>query len=132
MKKILLYLCLSLCATTIPAQINYQPTDPDNPIAFDGKILIYKGDTIILGPKTFFIDGSLPDSIAQTFPYVYTSMNEAVSHLTPGSAEEPMTLYSPPGSIGSTIPTTPRYAVRNKAVRPTVSSYAAPGCLSKV
>ena len=96
MKKILLYLCLSLCATTISAQINYQPTDPDNPIAFDGKILTYKGDTIILGPKAFFIDGSLPDSIARTFPYVYTSMNEAASHLTPGNAEEPMTLYFAP------------------------------------
>ena len=61
-----------------------------------GKILTYKGDTIILGPKAFFIDGSLPDSIARTFPYVYTSMNEAASHLTPGNAEEPMTLYFAP------------------------------------
>ena len=88
MKKILLFLCLSLCATTILAQINYQSTDPNNPIAFDGKTLIYKGDTIVLGPKTFFIDGSLPDNIARTYPYVYTSMNEAVNHLTPGSAED--------------------------------------------
>lgn len=96
MKKILLFLCLSLCATTISAQINYQSTDPNNPIAFDGKTLIYKGDTIVLGPKTFFIDGSLPDDIARTYPYVYTSMNEAVNHLTPGSAKEPMTLYFAP------------------------------------
>lgn len=92
----LLFLCLSLCATTISAQINYQSTDPNNPIAFDGKTLIYKGDTIVLGPKTFFIDGSLPDNIARTYPYVYTSMNEAVNHLTPGSAKEPMTLYFAP------------------------------------
>ena len=72
MKKMLLFLCLSLCATTIPAQINYQSTDPNNPIAFDGKTLIYKGDTIVLGPKTFFIDGSLPDNIAQTYAFVFS------------------------------------------------------------
>ena len=129
MKKILLFLCLSLCATTISAQINYQSTDPNNPIAFDGKTLIYKGDTIVLGPKTFFIDGSLPDDIARTYPYVYTSMNEAVNHLTPGSAKEPS--ISPPGSIGSTTPTTPKYASRNKVVRLTASSSAVPDYLSK-
>ena len=128
----LLFLCLSLCATTIPAQINYQSTDPNNPIAFDGKTLIYKGDTIVLGPKTFFIDGSLPDNIARTYPYVYTSMNEAVNSSDTGKCRRTHDpLFLPPGSIGSTIPTTPKYAGRNKVVRLTASSSAVPDYLSK-
>ena len=89
MKKTRLLLSALLCAATLSAQYPYQATDPDDPIYFDGKTVIYHADTITLGPKTFFIDGSLPDTISRVCRYVYTSVQEAVGHLTPGTADDP-------------------------------------------
>ena len=96
MKKTRLLLSALLCAATLSAQYPYQATDPADPIYFDGKTVIYHTDTITLGPRTFFIDGSLPDTISRVYPYVYTSVQEAVGHLTPGTAETPMKLYFAP------------------------------------
>ena len=50
---ILLFSCIFSQAQE---KIPYHSLDPNNPIEFTGKTIIYKGKTIILGPKAFFID----------------------------------------------------------------------------
>jgi hypothetical protein len=98
MKKIffislLLFFCLFSKAQK---KIDYQSLDTKNPIQFNGKTIIYNGRTIVLGPKSFFIDRQLSDAEAAKHPYVFTSINEASKHLTDGSEVVPMTLYIAP------------------------------------
>ena len=40
---------------------NYSSLDPSQPIEFKGNCLRYADKEIILGPKTFFVDGQLSD-----------------------------------------------------------------------
>ncbi|GEC72670.1 hypothetical protein SAMN05443543_105126 [Flavobacterium flevense] len=77
-------------------KITYQSLDSKNPIKFNGKSIVYKGKTIELGPKSFFIDRELTDAQTARYPYVYNSVNEAVKHLTDGNETEPMTLFIAP------------------------------------
>lgn len=120
-----------LCAATLSAQYPYRATDPADPIYFDGKTVIYHTDTITLGPRTFFIDGSLPDTISRVYPYVYTSVQEAVGHLTPGTAEAPMKLYFAPWVYWVDDPDDRRCDGRSRAAHPMALSYVATGCISK-
>ena len=51
---------------------------------------------ISLGPHTFYVDGSLSAEVAAESPYIFNDFNEAMAHLTDGSAEEPMRVYIAP------------------------------------
>ncbi len=84
-------------STVIQAQItNYQSLDIQNPIHWYESGLIYNGDSIALGPKSFFIDGQLSDEQCQTSPYIFNSINEACQHLSSGTETEPMVLNIAP------------------------------------
>lgn len=61
-----------------------------------GNTVLYKGKTIQLNEKNFYIDGSLTKQEAEKSPFVFVSVNDAVSHLTDGTESNPMTLYIAP------------------------------------
>ncbi|RVT76674.1 hypothetical protein EOD40_09240 [Flavobacterium sufflavum] len=90
---LLLLLCL---LSKAQEKIPYHSLDPNNPIEFNGKTIIYKGKTILLGPKAFFIDRQLSNTQIAKNPYVFNSINEASKHLTDGTETAPMTLYIAP------------------------------------
>ena len=98
MKKIFfISLLLLFCLFSIAQEkIDYHSLDIKNPIQFNGTKIIYKGRTIALGPKSFFIDRELSDAEAAKYPYIFNSINEASKHLTDGSEAAPMTLYIAP------------------------------------
>jgi hypothetical protein len=75
---------------------NYQSLDITQPIKFSGRSITFSGDTILLGPRAFFIDGNLPDSIVRQYPYVFNSVKTAAAHLTNGNEETPMMVYLAP------------------------------------
>ncbi|MES2238835.1 MAG: hypothetical protein V4497_01110 [Bacteroidota bacterium] len=77
-------------------KIPYQSLDTKNPIEFTGKTIIYKGKTIVLGSKAFFIDRQLSDTQVAKYPYVFNSINQAVKQLSDGTETTPMTLYIAP------------------------------------
>lgn len=92
--KVLLVMCC--LALHLSAQTNYQSMDPENPIEFKGDRIVYQGKEILLGPKTFFIDGQLTDEIVKQNPYVYNSFNAAAAQFTAGTEAEPMKVYIAP------------------------------------
>lgn len=65
-------------------------------LVFAENHIIYKGETIKLGPKSFFIDGELLNEQASKYKYVFNSINEASKHVTHGTEEVPMVLYIAP------------------------------------
>ncbi len=75
---------------------NYYSLDAKHPISFVGKYIVYNGDTILLGPRSFFIDGRLADTVTERYPYVFNSVNKAVQKITNGTEESPMTLFIAP------------------------------------
>lgn len=74
----------------------YQSLDPGDPILFGGDHIIYQGERIELGERSFFIDARLPDEVAEQYPYVYNTVNDAVEHIVDGTENEPMTLHIAP------------------------------------
>lgn len=78
------------------SSFKYQSLDAAQPIQFSGRQIIFKGDTMQLGPKAFFIDGNLPDSIVQQYPFVFNNVQDAAKQLTNGSETQPMVLYLAP------------------------------------
>ncbi len=74
----------------------YKPLDPRDPITFAGDHIIFRGKTITLGPKAFFIDGQLTDEQVAKYPYVFNSVNKASEKLTNGTEDSPMVLYIAP------------------------------------
>ncbi|MCX6333343.1 MAG: hypothetical protein NT092_03465 [Bacteroidia bacterium] len=75
---------------------SYKPLDPANPVVFGGDYILYRGETIKLGPKAFFIDGQLSDNEASKYPYVFNTINKAAENLTDGTEESPMILFVAP------------------------------------
>jgi hypothetical protein len=65
-------------------------------LEFHTDYIIYKGEIIKLGPKTFYIDGQLTAAEASKYLYVFNSVNEAAKHLTNGMEASPMVLYIAP------------------------------------
>ena len=63
---------------------HYSSLDPSQPIEFKGNCLRYADKEIILGPKTFFVDGQLSDREVAGNPYVFNSFNKAARHCNPG------------------------------------------------
>lgn len=98
MKIIILTLLYLMAAMTCSAQQIewYKSLDAGNPISFLGDHIVYKGESIMLGPKSFFVDGQLSDKEAAKYPYVFNTVNDAVEHLTDGTEESPMVLYIAP------------------------------------
>jgi len=90
-------ICL-LSAVLAPAQnaSGSYSLDPGNPIQFGEDYIVYKGQTIPLGPRAFFIDGQLTDAQIAGNPYVFNSVNKAAEHLTNGTEDAPMVLYIAP------------------------------------
>jgi hypothetical protein len=74
----------------------YKSLDGTDPLFFAGDHIVYKGKSIALGPKAFYIDGKFSDAEASKFPYVFNSVNKAVEHLTDGTEDSPMVLYLAP------------------------------------
>ena len=91
--SMLLFFCLF---SEAQEKIDYHSLDTKNPIQFNGTSILYKGRTIVLGPKSFFIDNQLSNAEAAKYPYVFNSINEASKHLSDGSEAAPMTLYIAP------------------------------------
>ncbi|MGX8698368.1 MAG: S-layer homology domain-containing protein [bacterium] len=52
--------------------------------------------TITLDAKNLYLDGRLSEEEAAKSEFVFTTFNEAVTHLTDGTAEEPMNLWIAP------------------------------------
>ena len=77
---------------------DYVALDSTNPIEFNGTNIVYGGQTIILGPKAIYVDGSLSQAVADKYSYVYTSITAALSAtaLTNGTEADPMTVYVAP------------------------------------
>ena len=65
-------------------------------LEFHGNYIAYKGKKIILGPRSFYIDGQLTSAEAAKHPYVFNSVNEAAKHLTDGTEGSPMVLNIAP------------------------------------
>ena len=75
---------------------NYSSLDPSQPIEFKGNCLRYADKEIILGPKTFFVDGQLSDREVADNPYVFNSFNKAAANFSAGTEAEPMKVYLAP------------------------------------
>jgi hypothetical protein len=75
---------------------SYRSLDPSNQIGFFGDRIVYKGDTITLSNKCFFVDGQLPDEQIAELPFVFNNLNEALQKIEEGSESAPMMLYIAP------------------------------------
>ena len=71
---------------------HYSSLDPSQPIEFKGNCLRYVDKEIILGPKTFFVDGQLSDREVADNPYVFNSFNKAAANFSAGTEAEPTSL----------------------------------------
>lgn len=87
MKRIHVLISLLVCCLTAASQ---------NTPQFQGKTIRYKGKAIQLNEKNFYIDGNLKSADIEKYPFVFTSVNEAVKHLSDGTESTPMTLYIAP------------------------------------
>jgi len=74
----------------------YTALDASDPVEFCGDHIVYGGETITLGEKTIYIDGSLSDDAADRYDYVYNNFIEAAAAFTDGTEEEPMRVYLAP------------------------------------
>lgn len=98
MKYLLTLAVLLIWSTVLYSQTNssYTSLCSDCTIDFANGHVIWGKDSIFLGPKSFFIDGSLSASLADQYPYVFNSIQNAVEKLIDGTEEEPMTMHIAP------------------------------------
>lgn len=96
--KLSLLITFLTLATSVMSQqpYAYHSLDQSDPICFGGDHIVYQGERIELGARSFFIDARLPDEVAARYPYVFNTVNEAVEHIIDGTEDEPMTLYIAP------------------------------------
>lgn len=67
------------------------------PAASSVDSVIYYGEQrVVLGPKSFLIDGSLSDQEIVGKKYMFNSLQKAVQYLKDGTASEPMRVYIAP------------------------------------
>lgn len=74
----------------------YVALDAADPVEFCGDHIVYGGETIVLGEKAIYVDGSLSDAVADRYPYVYNDFVDAAAAFTDGTEEEPMQVYLAP------------------------------------
>lgn len=86
----------AIICTAISAAARHISLDGSDPVVLLGDSIVYRGHAIALGPKAFFVDGSLSDSEASAHPYVFNSLQKAVERLADGTEEEPMRVYMAP------------------------------------
>ncbi|MCD8185217.1 MAG: hypothetical protein LUD68_01785 [Rikenellaceae bacterium] len=96
MRILFLLMVLFLLPPNLSAQEHYRTLDPSDPIVFAGDHIMYRGEKIELRERSFFLDGHLPQAVADRYPYVFNSLQAAVSALTDGTPDDPMTLYIAP------------------------------------
>lgn len=98
----------------------YVSLDSSDPIEFGGTYIEYRGQRITLGQKAIYLDGSLSDTVADSYPYVYNDVKEALSAaaLTDGAEGDPMVVYIAPyvywidnPDATDTVEKTPGYGV---------------------
>ncbi len=95
MKHIITGYLLFIYTCVISAQ-NYNTLDSQDPIQFLGDRIIYQNKEIHLGPKVFYVDGSLTIATAAKHAYVFNTFQEAMQKLTPGTEKEPMQVFIAP------------------------------------
>ncbi|WP_163707343.1 PemB family protein [Mangrovibacterium lignilyticum] len=83
-------------------------------ISFTGDDIRYKGEKIELGPKAFYLDGSLSDDEASQFPYVFNTLQDAVAQLNDGTEADPMVIYIAPWVYWVDDPNDPAVRVPKK------------------
>lgn len=95
MKKGLLIVLSVLAALFCCSQgiENYPSLDARQPIFFGGRYIVYDRDTIQPDPRTFFIDRRRGDTVADKYPYVFNSVNKAVTQLINGTEDAPMVIW---------------------------------------
>lgn len=74
----------------------YVALDASDPVEFCGDHIVYGGETITLGEKSIYIDGSLSDELADRYEYVYNDFVEAAAAFQDGTEEVPMKVYIAP------------------------------------
>lgn len=86
-----------ISSTAYAANVDgYTPLDTSDPIEFGGTYIVYDGQTINLGEKAIYIDGSLSDDVADKYDYVYNDFVEAATAFKHGTDAEPMMVYIAP------------------------------------
>lgn len=75
---------------------DYTALDASDPVEFCGDHIVYGGETITLGEKAIYIDGSLSDDVAGRYDYVYNNFKDAAAAFKDGTEEEPMRVYLAP------------------------------------
>ena len=74
----------------------YVALDAADPVEFCGSYIVYGGETITLGEKAIYIDGSLSDEMADRYEYVYNDFVKAAAAFQDGTETEPMKVYIAP------------------------------------
>ena len=90
-----IFACID-CSLKAQNHFEYHSLDKQQPIEFLGNKIRFEGKEIELGPKTFFIDGQLPDDVVAQYPYVFNSFNKASEKFVAGSEDEPMNVFIAP------------------------------------
>lgn len=96
MNRLISFLCTVIWAAISAQAQDYKCLDEREPILFDGKSITYQGNHIMLGPKTFFVDGQLSDAAVARQPYVFNDFKKAASHFINGTLAEPMRVFIAP------------------------------------
>lgn len=74
----------------------YVALDAANPVEFCGDYIVYGGETITLNEKAIYIDGSLSDTVADRYEFVYNDFAEASAAFVDGTEDAPMKVYLAP------------------------------------
>lgn len=107
-RRLLAVAFLAVIGSTVAiAAVLHRSLDAADPVAFLGDRIVYCGDTVVLGRRAIFVDGSMPDEMAENHPYVYNSFREASGNLADGTVEEPMRVYIAPYVYWVDNPDTP-------------------------
>ena len=101
MKRTAIFLLLALLALvpvfsqSIVEVIN-TPLDKSDPVLATGTSIVYKGNTIQLGPKAIYLDGTISDADVAKYDYVFNDFIDAMQHVTEGTEDDPMKVYIAP------------------------------------
>ncbi len=103
------------CRTATFAVGSLAPHNPitllGNSVGYADGCIVYAGDTLALGPRTLFLDGSLSDEETVANKYVFNSFREAAKHLVDGTEDKPMRLLIAPWVYWVDDPDDPAVAV---------------------
>lgn len=86
---------LSLCSCR-DMQSHYFSLDESDPIDFMGDKVVYQNDTITLSPSVLFVDGNMTAKMAAQYPYVFTSVADAIKNAPSGTEKSPTQILIAP------------------------------------